>query len=175
MSFGDALRGLLPCKACGTRMEFEVSIGAILGAMTQPCDAEWSAGGWSFRMRPVTTLDLAGVATAPDPRHRLLELCTTVYAEDAAATLAACEAEAVQHFNRLNRDAETRFSLSCPACGKSLDVELDIGRFLWTEVRHAALALLRDVHELASAYGWGEHEILAMNSVRRAMYLEMVR
>jgi hypothetical protein len=92
MSFGDVLRGLLPCEACGTRMEFEVSIGAILGAMREPCDAEWSAAGWSFRMRPVTTRDLAGVATALDARHLLLELCTKVNAENAAAALAACEA-----------------------------------------------------------------------------------
>jgi hypothetical protein len=56
-----------------------------------------------------------------------------------------------------------------------VDVDLDIGRFLWMEVRHAALALLRDVHELASAYGWREDEILTMNSARRAMYLGMVR
>jgi len=175
MSFGDALRGLLPCGACGTRMEFEVSIDAILDGIAEPRDAEWSTGGWSFRMRPVTTRDLSRIASMPDARSHLLELCTTVDAENASAALAACEDEAIDQFNRLNHDAETRFTLNCPACNETVEVDLDIGRFLWMEVRHAALVLLREVHELASAYGWGEREILGMNYARRAMYLEMIR
>jgi hypothetical protein len=34
---------------------------------------------------------------------------------------------------------------------------------------------LRDVHELASAYGWRESEILALSPQRRQAYLELVR
>jgi hypothetical protein len=34
---------------------------------------------------------------------------------------------------------------------------------------------MREVHELASAYGWQEASILAMSSNRRNAYLEMAR
>ena len=175
MTFGEVLRGVLPCNACGARMEFEISTGAILARIEEPRDAEWSAGGWSFRMRPVTTRDLSGIASMPDARQRLLERCTAVDAQDAPAALAVCQNVAVEQFNRLNRDAETRFTLNCPACAEGVEVDLDIGRFLWMEVRHGALTLLREIHELASAYGWCEHDVLEMSSARRAMYLEMVR
>jgi hypothetical protein len=53
--------------------------------------------------------------------------------------------------------------------------DLDIGRFLWFEVRNAAQRLLREVHELAYAYGWSESAILAMSFHRRQNYLAMVR
>jgi hypothetical protein len=82
---------------------------------------------------------------------------------------------AAEEFNRLNADAEIQFTLACPACGIVQRTELDIVRFLWSELRHAAKSLLFEVHELASAYGWSEASILSMNASRRAMYLEMAR
>jgi hypothetical protein len=33
---------------------------------------------------------------------------------------------------------------------------------------------MRDVHQLASAYGWSEHDILTMSAGRRQLYLELV-
>jgi hypothetical protein len=53
-------------------------------------------------------------------------------------------------------------------------LDLDIGRFLWTEVRRAATRLLGDVHTLAAAYGWSEQAILDLSAGRRAAYLELV-
>jgi hypothetical protein len=178
LTFGDALRGSLDCKSCATRMEFETSIGSLLDRLeaTRAHDEEqWSEGRFTFSMRPVTTLDLISIASAPDPRRRLLELCTTVDGTGAESALAPTENSAVERFNRLNEGAETRFTLQCPACRETDYVNLDIGRFLWAEVRHAALSLLRDVHELASAYGWSERAILEMPATRRATYLEMAR
>jgi hypothetical protein len=35
--------------------------------------------------------------------------------------------------------------------------------------------VLREVHILASAYGWREDDILAMSPARRRIYLEMLR
>jgi hypothetical protein len=128
-----------------------------------------------FTTRPATTRDLVEIASARDPRRRLLELCTSVENGDPASALGACEDRAVEQFNRLNEGAETRFTLPCPACGAADQVDLDIGRYFWTEVRHRALNLLREVHELARSCGWTERAILEMPAVRRACYLEMAR
>jgi hypothetical protein len=175
ITFGDALRGVLPCEACSTRMEFEISVDSILHGGEFRDEAMWSSGALTFVLRAVTTRDLAEAVAAPDPRRRLLELCTIVDGGESAAVIDEHEEAVVAEFNRLNAVAETRFTVPCPTCGEVAHADLDIGKFLWMEVRHAALTLLREVHELASAYGWAERDILTMNFARRSMYLEMVR
>lgn len=178
MTFGDALRGCLSCDACSTRVEFEIAVSSMVDRLEglRPLDqSEWRTEHFTFSMRPVTSRDLAAIAGAADPRRDLLARCTSVEPDAGENALSSCEPLAVERFNRLNAGAETRFAVPCPACGAMDRVDLDIGRFLWAEIRHAALALLRDVHDLASAYGWSEASILSMNGARRAKYLEMAR
>ena len=129
----------------------------------------------AFSMRPVTSRDLATIVSASDPRRVLLARCTTVESPDVAAAIASCEGLIVDQFNQLNEGADTRIAISCWACGAVDRADLDIARFLWTEIRHAAITVLRDVADLARAYGWSEASILSMNSARRAMYLEMAQ
>jgi hypothetical protein len=50
----------------------------------------------------------------------------------------------------------------------------DIVPYLWTEINAWAMRLLREIHSLATAYGWREADILAMSAVRRHWYLEMI-
>ena len=180
ITFGDTLRGTLPCAACGTRLETEISVQSMidrLEALRPTSRTTVAAGGFTLLMRPVNSRDLSAILTAADPRRRLLALCTSVDSPETSVqdVLGMCEHEAVEQFNRLNESAETRFSVPCPSCSATDRVELDIARFLWAEVRHSALILLREVHELASAYGWTERSILDMSPARRASYLEMVR
>lgn len=180
ITFGDQLLGSLPCAECGTRLEFEISVESMirrLEAMPPWQDAVVTAGPHSLMMRPVNSRDLSEALAAADPRQYLLAASTTVVGSDAPLgdALAMYEFEVVEQFNRLNEGAETRFTLLCPECRVSGQVDLDIAHFLWMEVRHAALIVLREVHELASAYGWMERTILDMSAARRATYLEMAR
>ena len=178
MTFGDSIRGTLPCGSCGTSLEFAVSASSMLDRLTRlhlPGPAVWDAGGVTFSMRPVTTRDLLAVFSAPAPRRALLARCVAVEPESARDALFESEEGAVEQFNRLNEGAESCIALPCPACNAVERVVLDIAHFVWMEVRHAAIVLLRQVHELASAYGWSEAAILAMNDRRRAMYLELAR
>ena len=52
--------------------------------------------------------------------------------------------------------------------------EPDIGDMLWQKVRAAAERVLLDIDVLARAYGWTEREVLRLNPLRRAAYLQMV-
>jgi hypothetical protein len=70
--------------------------------------------------------------------------------------------------------AESLLELTCPECRHEWTVLLDVAVFLWTQIRTRAQRLLRDVHTLASAYGWREADILTMSSRRREAYLELV-
>jgi hypothetical protein len=178
ITFGDALRGCVPCGACGTRVEFGIAVSSLverLEALRPRGEAKWQAGRMTFSMRAVTSRDVAAIRRLANPRQALLARCVSVEGEAVGEALASCEDIAVENFNRINEGAETRIAVGCPACGTIEHADLDIARFLWTEVRHAALALLREVHELASAYGWSEGAILAMTNARRARYLEMAR
>jgi hypothetical protein len=178
VTFGDTIRGTLPCGSCGTSLEFAVSASSMMDQLTRlrpSAPAVWDAGGVAFSMRPVTTRDLLAVSSAPAPRRALLSRCVEVEPESARDAVFESENRALEEFNRLNEGAESWIALPCPACGVVERVSLDIAHFVWLEVRHAAIALLRQVHELAGAYGWSEAEILAMNGRRRAMYLEMAR
>ena len=67
-----------------------------------------------------------------------------------------------------------RFSLTCQGCGHEWAAVFDIVTFFWAELVAQAKRLLREVHQLARAYGWRESEILAMSSQRRHTYLELV-
>jgi len=173
ISFGDTLHGYLPCPSCGTRLEFVVPVSPLidrLEAARPRGNAVWETEGVQYSMRPADSHDLAAVARQSDSqraRRLLLERCTT------PPRLEGCEEVAVRKFTELHEGAEVFLSLPCPACEQTNRLDLDVPRFLWAEVRHTALGLLREVHELASAYGWSESAILAMEDVRRAAYLEM--
>jgi hypothetical protein len=70
--------------------------------------------------------------------------------------------------------ADIRLSLICPQCAHGWQSPLDIVTFLWSELHAWAIRMLREVHALASAYGWHEVEILTMTPRRRAAYLDLI-
>lgn len=74
----------------------------------------------------------------------------------------------------LDPQAEVLLSLVCPSCNHQWRSPFDIVSFFWSEINAWAIRLLREVHVLASAYGWRETDILTMNPYRRQCYLEMV-
>jgi hypothetical protein len=65
--------------------------------------------------------------------------------------------------------------LCCSSCKRELQAELDIVSFFWTEINSWAMRMLREIHSLASTYGWTESDILAMSAARRQVYLELVQ
>jgi hypothetical protein len=186
ISFGSNLTGLLPCSECGAQLEFDLDVPQIiqrLETMAGDAAADWTSGSDRFSMRAVNHLDLVAVSTEAGPedaRLLLLERCTEVNGcpasdKNAFAALRAAETIALEAFTRLHQAAEITCRVSCVACGHSGETDLDMARFLWAEVRHGAGKLLREIHELASAYGWSEEAILNMPAHRRERYLEMIR
>jgi len=65
-------------------------------------------------------------------------------------------------------------SLTCAACNHKWFVGFDIVSYFCTEINAWASRMLREVHLLASTYGWRENDILAMSPWRRQSYLEMI-
>jgi hypothetical protein len=178
MTFGDELRGCVPCSVCATPIAFQASVAGVvqrLEAVMPAMEFRWQAGGCRFTLRPAGTRDLLQAVGANDPRRCLLRACVETDVEDREEAFTRFEDGLAEQFNRLNEGAETQLTIACPGCGAVEHADLDIARFLWREVQHAAVAMMRDVHELASAYGWTEDCVLEMSHARRAGYLEMVR
>ena len=74
----------------------------------------------------------------------------------------------------LDPQGDVQLALTCPQCSHHWDAPLDIVSFVWSEIHAWAVRLLRDVHVLASSYGWREADILALSPWRRQAYLELI-
>ena len=81
----------------------------------------------------------------------------------------------VARLRQLDPQADVALDLTCPQCQHGWREPFDIVTFFWSEVAVAARRLLVEVHDLASAYGWSESEILHLSPARRDAYLEMLR
>jgi hypothetical protein len=188
ISFGPELAGYLACPACGARLEFTLPIPPVVESLQESksiIQQRCAIGETNFTMRPVTAADLFSVTPItdlPSARKRLLASCIRETNDEGTDKEIYAELErpdfmrlAIRAFEQLQSSSEISIDLQCAECSRAHAIDLDLGRFVWTEVRHAASRLMREVHELASAYGWQEASILAMSSNRRNAYLEMAR
>jgi hypothetical protein len=183
-ALGGRMAGLVTCPGCGDEQQLEFDVADVLVPPEADLDGELEAavGEYRVRYRLPDSLDLAAMAgLAPRDRswRALLLRCI----------LGAARGDEAQSFEQLPEDvlagvvdamaqadpqADLVVALDCPACGRRWEAVFDIARFLWAELEAAAHRGLRDVHTLASAYGWREGEILALSPLRRQAYLELV-
>jgi hypothetical protein len=174
MWFGDEIHAHVDCKHCGERLGLTLAVRDLVGHAGNTTPDEITAAG--VRCRPPSLGDLAAIASEPDPERaaeRLLARCLL----DESGTIALSDArvrELEDALEAVDPGADLAFEVRCEACGDCGTAQLDPGELLWDEITARARGLLVDVHQLASAYGWSEREILALTPERRASYLWMV-
>jgi hypothetical protein len=191
-TFGSQLVGSAECPACGERLELAFRVGDVLvSPFEEPGSSAEDAvnragsfrdGQFHIEFRLPTARDLGAVAKlddAPAARRFLLDRCLLAVdrgGENQAADSLPDEITnaVIQRMAELDPQGETHLALCCPACEHRWKMLLDIVSFFWTEIHAWAQRILREVHTLASAYGWREADILAMSPLRRQLYLEMV-
>ena len=181
-TLGPTLKGFAECAQCGTSLEFAVEVGAIRRPEVAAQAYSLQVDGLTLRFRPLNSLDLAaivGLAEVGAARRCLIERCLLQATQD-GQPLSAAElpesalAALVDALTEHDPQSETRFHLTCAACGHGWSTLFDIVSFFWTELDGRARRLLAEVHALARAYGWREADILAMSEARRHFYLESV-
>jgi hypothetical protein len=172
--FGSDLEGWAACPACSAKIEFHLDARSLAEA-PDVAGEPVTVGGETFRIPTSRALALAAHEQQPKAGAiRLLEACRM--SGGAAREWSEEEIEAAgERLAAADPLAETVLSLRCPECGHEWEDSLDITAFLWAEVESRAKRLLIEVHELASAYGWPEREILSLSDERRAFYLALVR
>jgi hypothetical protein len=183
-AFGPQLQAMLDCGSCGERLELNFRISDVR-VEAEPDGVEmWAlrAAGYELRCRSPNSLDLIAIADDRDPsaaRRVLLERCLSdVEREGVPVAVGELPAEvvnaAVERMRQADEQADLRLALACPQCRRQLRAGFDIGSFFWSEIDAWARRTLREVHTLASAYGWRESDILTMSPWRRQFYLDCV-
>lgn len=182
--FGDVVEASGVCPHCQGVALFQLSVSALTapGASAEPALVELRSGDHVVRCRLPTTADLlaAGRGAGPQEARRRLVDATVIEARRGSTTLEAqaLSSGVVEEIGRRLAEAdplaEIELSTSCDVCGRSWQTVLDVGEFVWQELRDWARRLQWEVHVLARAYGWRERDVLAVPAGRRQTYLELV-
>lgn len=186
-TFGPQLVSLVTCPSCAQRLELtfnvvEIRVAPESGSAESAEELSLNVADYEIRFRLPNTLDLAAVAGREDvveSRQLLLQRCLLAIhhngKERSADELSADVVDAVvERMVQADPQADVQLGLSCPSCAHQWLATFDIVSFFWTEIEAWAYRTLREVHILASTYGWREADILAMSPWRRQFYLEMV-
>lgn len=182
--FGEQLAAMTRCPQCSKDVEliFETSSIRTHHASATPFKLEFSGQDgkqYQIELRAISSRDLMGSVV---DRNSLLRRCIVAvnYVDvqlDPALSIEISEdieSKCVQALAECDPQADVQLELVCADCGFSWDAPFDIATYLWREIEIWADQTLRQVHLLASAYGWSEQQILELTPQRRRSYLEMV-
>ena len=169
LTCGADFTGLANCPACDEKIElsFHASDLRLGKELEPPAEFDLQLAEHRLRFRLPTSADLLTV----NSREQLLERCLSNGHGNLPETVLATVIETMSRADPL---ADIQLALRCASCGHQWEAPFDIVAFFWSEISAAARGLLREVHTLASAYGWAESEILALSPARRRYYLELV-
>ncbi len=187
--FGSRLAAVTQCPACRASLELEFDVDDISvtpsGKTELPESTEalsLSQDGYEISFRLPNSLDLLalpGHGSIDESKRHLIErvLLQALHGdrEISAAKLPQALMDALaRKMSLADPQGEIRLNLSCAECETNWRAPFDIVSYLWSEIDAWAIRLLRDVHQLARAYGWPESDILALSPMRRQCYLDML-
>lgn len=187
--FGSTVASVANCPQCNEALELNFDLAAVRVPIDSPPgrgrEFALQAGDYGVRCRVPNQVDLLAIALIEDSgsaRRLLVERCILAFEPSQPGDPAplieqlpdAVTAAIIEQMAHADPQSDAQIALVCPACQYGWLAPFDILAFLWTEIAAWAQRLLREVHTLASAYGWREVEILTMNAWRRQMYLQMI-
>lgn len=181
--FGAQLLSVVSCPQCGERLQLTLNTPDLHVAPGAGSDTlSLTVKGYSIRYRLPNSADLlvlANCGSVEAGRTLLLNRCLqNVQHDNADQAIDALPADVLEaitaHMAQADPQADLQFDLHCPACGHHWLAAFDVMAFLWNEIDSWAHRVLRDVHMLASAYGWSEADILEMGATRRQLYLDLI-
>ena len=183
-TLGTNLVSVVNCPNCNNTLELNFAVSDI----RQPSILEVSSEllleteDYEIKFRLPNSLDLRAVEQMSDvsqAAQQILERCIlSVYYQNQTVSLdhipPGVNQALLEKMEQADIQADIQLAISCPDCGHQWQAPFDILSFFWQELTAWAQRILQDVHQLASAYGWREADILAMSPQRRHCYLEMI-
>jgi hypothetical protein len=183
-TFGPHLHSVATCANCRERLELDCSVADLQAAPEVEPEEELAlrADGFEVRFRLPDSLDLMAILGGSNvamARQTLLQRCLVSAQHDGDETTLEELPEHIvamiaERMEQADPQANMQLSLLCPACRQESQVTFDIVTYFWNEINTWAHGVLRDVHILATAYGWRESDILSLSPWRRQLYLEMI-
>ncbi|WP_394840111.1 hypothetical protein LVJ94_24810 [Pendulispora rubella] len=186
-TFGRPFSCVAICPECSERLEVEFTADDVHASASGGADRDGANSNegvvrwedYEVAFRVPTSRDLLHARTrrsVPEARGVLLSRCVSAARAGVACDPATLPEElttrVADRMRVADPQADVRVELSCPDCSHAWTADFDVVSYLWTEIRATASRLIREVHELASRYGWSEDAILALSHVRRQMYLD---
>ena len=171
--FGPMLECVVVCPSCGEMLEFTVSTADIVPLEAATAAKRVGLLDGLLECRPPVNADvteLLGCGSPVDSR-RLLRVCLL---SDGAALEGLTEEDcdrALDELAQADPGSSIEIALGC-SCGHRWIDEFDIRTYLLADLTDWATRALRDVHRLASRYGWSESAILRMSPWRKRIYLD---
>ena len=182
--FGPHLVSVASCPACGERLQLTFNVADIrTEAGETPAEPLMlHLDGYEACFRLPDSNDQAAIAGCEDVaggRRLLLTRCLLEVRhqkeEQPVDEVPEKILKAVSELmSQADPQADVQLDLTCPACAHVWSAAFDIVSYFWQEIDWWARRILRDIHFLASAYGWHEADILNMSARRRQFYLDMI-
>lgn len=182
--FGPHLRTMLVCPECRNKLDLAFDVDQIRAPIdgNLPEELSCSVNGYQATFRLPTSEDLLAVMNGKEPaaaKQLLLKRCLLhVLHHDGETTTDLPNSVArgvIEQMALADPQGDVQLAVTCGVCGHQWEAIFDIVSFVWREIGAWAKRVLREVHILASAYGWAESDILGMSAWRRQCYLDMVQ
>src|SRR6266567_1060204 len=157
-TFGPQFVARVPCAKCSEPLEVAFNVADIrLDSPPQPESFSVDSDGYEVHFRLPNSEDVTLACDLDDAEQALLQRCVLRVTKDGA-----------------DPQARVEIALSCVACRHKWSLGFDIVQYFWNEINAWANRMLREVHAIASAYGWREEEILSLSPRRRQFYVDLI-
>lgn len=184
-TLGEAMESCATCPSCDESLEFTLKateLRLVEPSLAPPPAYNLTIADYALTVTLPNSRDLAAVVGCADlatAQAKLAQRCIQQVSCEGVAIAPNILPDSVlqqisQEMAERDPQAELLLDLTCPVCQSDWQVLFDIVSFFWTELSVQAKRLLREVHALARSYGWREADILAMSSMRRQFYLDLV-
>ncbi len=189
LTFGPEVSAITHCPKCADALELNFQVDDLRVGKREPRSSRGStplaleSGDYSIKFRLPNSLDLRALRSTSDTAvkvdERILRRCLlevtckgeSVAAEQLPETVMVAVSE---RMTEEDPQAEVELAMECYQCHHQWEERFDIDSFFWAEIHAWASRMLNEVHQLASAYGWSETEILGLSSLRRNLYLNLI-
>jgi hypothetical protein len=170
--FGPTLDCVVTCPSCGALLEFDTGTADIVPPPTTTVAQRVTLLGGLLECRPLVNADVSNsLGHGSVDSRQLLEVCLL---GDGVAVQRVTDEDcdrALAELAQADPGSSVEIAIDC-SCGHQWIDEFDIRSYLMAELTDWAARALRDVHRLASRYGWSESAILRMSPWRKRIYLD---
>jgi hypothetical protein len=189
INMGGAFAAALPMrclnKACGERIEAELSLDEVLGSEGETSDSRSvDCGEQTIELRKPSGLDQHVWSTQEfeSERAAIESMVQMLVIRDNDSlhekNLFSLNDDSFSTINRAMEESDSLVNFSfeavCPYCESNSEFELDLQALAIEHLKQSQRSLLTTVHRLAKHYHWSEQEIFSVPHWRRIHYLRLL-